>query len=69
MCFACKSDERCDHSLNECAAVQGDYCVVCHHTSALATPARKSTPLGPRKDRGGMFAVLREIRQRRGRRS
>src|SRR3981189_1778356 len=51
MSFACKSERRCDHSLKECSAVRGEYCLVCHHNSSLATPARRSTPLGPRKDR------------------
>lgn len=68
MCFACKSDGRCEHSLNDCTAVQGDYCLVCHHTSSLATPARRSTPAGPAKDRPSLSALLREIRRRRGRR-
>ncbi len=68
MSFACKSDRRCDHALKDCSAVRGEYCLVCHHNSSLATPGRKSTPLGPRKDRPGLTALLREIRQRRGRR-
>jgi hypothetical protein len=67
MCFACKSDGRCDHSLNECATVKGEYCLVCHHNSSLSAPARRSTTLGPRKDRPSLSALLREIRQRRGR--
>jgi hypothetical protein len=68
MSFACKSDKRCEHSLQDCSAVRGEYCLVCHHNSTLATPARRSTRLGPRKDRPGLSALLREIRQRRGRR-
>ncbi|HEY7652958.1 MAG TPA: hypothetical protein VIG07_09070 [Methylomirabilota bacterium] len=69
MCFACKSDGRCEHALKDCSAVKGDYCPVCHHGSSLATPARRSTPSGPKKDRRGLSALLREIRQRRGRRA
>jgi len=67
MSFACKSDARCEHPLNECATVDGEYCLVCYHNSSLATPPRRSTPAGPRKSRPGMSALLREIRQRRGR--
>ena len=69
MSFACKSGRRCDHELKECSAVRGEYCLVCHHNSSLATPARRSTPMGPRKDRTGLSAVLREIRERRKRKS
>jgi hypothetical protein len=69
MSFACKSDRRCDHALKDCSTVRGEYCLVCHHNSSLASPARKSTPLGPRKDRAGLGALLREIRRRRGRRA
>jgi hypothetical protein len=69
MSFACKSERRCDHALKDCAAVRGEYCLVCHHNSSLATPARRSTALGPRKDRGGLSAVLREIRERRKRKA
>ena len=47
--------------------MRGEYCLVCHHNSSLATPARRSTPLGPRKDKTGLSAVLREIRERRKR--
>lgn len=68
MSFACQSDKRCEHPLKECAAVRGEYCLVCHHGSTLATPARRSTLAGPRRDQRGMSAILREIRQRRGRR-
>ncbi|MGH7415560.1 MAG: hypothetical protein ACREKJ_15290 [Candidatus Rokuibacteriota bacterium] len=68
MSFACKSDRRCEHALNDCAAVEGEYCLVCHHGSSLTTPARRSTPQGPGKPRPSMAALLREIRQRRGRR-
>ena len=68
MSFACKSDQRCEHPLKDCAAVQGDYCPVCHHGSSLATRPRRSTLAGPRRDQRGMSAMLREIRQRRGRR-
>ncbi|MEX2222787.1 MAG: hypothetical protein WEG40_13400 [Candidatus Rokuibacteriota bacterium] len=53
--------------MNDCATVKGEYCLVCHHNSSLAAPARRSTPLGPRKDRPSLSALLREIRQRRGR--
>jgi hypothetical protein len=66
MCFACKSDARCDHPLNDCAAVKGEYCLVCHHNTTLPVPARRSTALGPRKDRPSLSVLLREIRQRRG---
>jgi hypothetical protein len=66
MCFACKSDARCDHPLNDCAAVKGEYCLVCHHNTTLPVPTRRSTALGPRKDRPSLSALLREIRQRRG---
>ena len=62
MCFACKSDVRCDHALNDCATVKGEYCLVCHHNSSLA---RRSTALGPRKDRSSLSELLREIRLRR----
>jgi hypothetical protein len=65
MCFACKSDVRCDHSLNDCATVKGEYCLVCHHNSSLPAPARRSTALGPRKDRRSLSELLREIRLRR----
>jgi hypothetical protein len=67
MSFACKSERRCDHSLKECSAVRGEYCLVCHHNSSLSAPARRSTTLGPRKDRPSLSALLREIRQRRSR--
>jgi hypothetical protein len=67
MCFACQSDDRCEHSLNDCGAVKGEYCLVCHHNTTLSVPARRSTSLGPRKDRPSLSALLREIRQRRGR--
>ena len=67
MSFACKSDKPCEHPLRECAAVQGEYCLVCHHGSSLAVPPRRSTIMGPRRQRQGMGALLREIRQRRGR--
>ena len=65
MCFACKSDVRCDHSLNDCATVKGEYCLVCHHNSSLSAPARRSTALGPRKDGSSLSELLREIRLRR----
>lgn len=68
MSFACKSDGRCDHALKECSTVLGEYCLVCHHSSTLPTRTRRSTPLGPRKDRTSLSALLREIRARRGRR-
>jgi hypothetical protein len=68
MSFACKSDHRCDHALKDCATVRGAYCLVCHHDSSLAPPARKATSPGLRKNRPGLSALLREIRQRRGRR-
>ena len=67
MSFACQSDKRCEHPLKDCAAVRGEYCLVCHHGSTLAIPARRSTLAGPRRDQRGMSAILREIRQRRGR--
>lgn len=67
MSFACKSDKPCEHPLRECAAVQGEYCLVCHHGSSLAVPPRRSTIMGPRRQRQSMSALLREIRQRRGR--
>jgi len=47
--------------------VKGEYCLVCHHNSSLSVPARRSTTLGPRKDRPSLSALLREIRQRRAR--
>jgi hypothetical protein len=68
MSFACKSDRRCDHPLEHCSTVSGAYCLVCHHHSTLAVPVRRSTPLGPKKDRASLSALLREIRLRRGRR-
>jgi hypothetical protein len=69
MCIACKADTPCEHSLKECAAIEGEYCIVCHHRSSLPNLARpKPAPLGPRKARPSMSALLREIRQRRGRR-
>lgn len=67
MSFACKSDARCEHPLNECATPDGDYCLVCYHNSSLAMPARRSTPQGPRKRRASLSEVMREIRERRGR--
>lgn len=69
MSFACKSERRCDHALQDCATVRGEYCLVCHHNSSLATSTRRSTPLGPRKDKAGLSGVLREIRERRKRKS
>ena len=68
MSFACKSETRCEHPLNECATPDGEYCLVCYHNSALATPPRRSTPAGPRRTRPSMSELLREIRERRGRR-
>jgi hypothetical protein len=69
MCIACKADTPCEHALNESGAIDGEYCIVCHHRSSLPNLARrKPAPLGPRKARPSMSALLREIRQRRGRR-
>jgi hypothetical protein len=69
MCVACKAETQCEHPLSDCSAINGEYCIVCHHNSSLSMPGRKSTPLGPRKAPSRMSAVLREIRQRRGRRA
>jgi hypothetical protein len=69
MCIACKTTLTCDHRVTECAAIEGEYCLVCHHDSALPQPARRSAPLGARKNRASMSALLREIRTRRRRRA
>jgi len=69
MCLACKADESCEHSLRECAAIEGEYCIVCHHDSSMPSLARRRAgPPGPGKARPSLSALLREIRQRRGRR-
>jgi hypothetical protein len=69
MCVACKVDPSCEHPLTDCAAIEGEYCIVCHHHSSIPNLARrKPAPLGPQKARPRMSALLREIRQRRGRR-
>jgi hypothetical protein len=69
MCVACKVDTSCEHALKDCAAIEGEYCIVCHHHSSLPSLARrKPARLGPPKARPSMSALLREIRQRRGRR-
>lgn len=61
---------RCEHSLSDCATNDGEYCIICHHRSSLLSLARrKPAPLGLRKGRRSLAALLREIRQRRGRRS
>ena len=53
MSFACKSDGPCEHPLSDCVTVTGEYCLVCHHTSTLRAPARRSAGLALRKDRPG----------------
>jgi len=69
MCIACKADMLCEHSPKECTVIEGEYCIVCHHGSSLPNLAlRRLASLGPRKGRPSMSALLREIRQRRGRR-
>jgi hypothetical protein len=69
MCVACSVDTFCDHSLKDCAAIEGEYCIVCHHTSTMPNLARRRAALpGTPKVRGSLSALLREIRQRRGRR-
>jgi hypothetical protein len=66
MRFACKTETRCDHPVKDCP--EGEYCVTCHHDSFLARPMRrKSGSLGPQKYGPERSALLREIRQRRGR--
>jgi hypothetical protein len=67
MCFACKTEMRCDHSVTDCPAVDGEYCMTCHHDSSLATPARRKSMSLVRKSGPERSALLREIRQRRGR--
>jgi predicted sulfurtransferase len=44
MCFACETETRCDHPVNECLAVEGEYCGACHHSSIRP-------PQPPRPDR------------------
>jgi hypothetical protein len=69
MCVACQVDTSCEHALKDCAAIEGEYCIVCHHHSSMPNLARrKPAALGPRKARPSMSALLREIRLRRGRR-
>ena len=69
MCLACKADPACEHSLRECSAIEGAYCIVCHHDSSLPGLAvRRAAAPGRPKARPSMAALLREIRQRRGRR-
>ena len=59
MCIACKADTPCEHALNDCAAIGGEYCIVCHHSSSLPNlTRRKPAPLGPRKARPRMAALL-----------
>jgi hypothetical protein len=69
MCIACKASLTCDHPVTECTAIEGEYCLVCHHDSTLPQPARRSAPRDPRKNRAKMSAILREIRTRRQRRA
>ena len=67
MCLACNTS--CTHSLKECAAMDGEYCIVCHHESTMPSLSRRrATPPGSSKARPSLSALLREIRQRRGRR-
>jgi hypothetical protein len=69
MCIACKADKPCDHPLKDCATMEGAYCIVCHHDSTMPSlAARRPARLGPRTARPTLSALLREIRQRRGRR-
>jgi hypothetical protein len=69
MCVACKVETSCEHPLKDCATIEGEYCIVCHHHSSMPSLARrKPAPLGPQKARPSPSALLREIRQRRGRR-
>jgi len=69
MCIACQVDTPCDHPLKECVAIRGEYCIVCHHGSTLpGVVRRRSASIGPQKIRPSLSALLREIRQRRGRR-
>jgi hypothetical protein len=61
MCVACQVETSCEHALKDCAAIEGEY-------SMPSLARRKPAPLGSRKARPSMSALLREIRQRRGRR-
>jgi hypothetical protein len=59
MCFACKTETRCDHPVKDCPAVEGEYCVTCHHDSSVAQPPRrKSASLGPREGWSGTVGPL-----------
>jgi hypothetical protein len=50
MCVACKVDTSCEHALKDCSAIEGEYCIVCHHHSAMPNLARrKPARLAPRK--------------------
>jgi hypothetical protein len=63
MCIACKAETRCEHPLHNCSAIEGAYCLVCHHDSSLPTPARRKSSTRPVPGKNGprMGAVLREV--------
>jgi hypothetical protein len=59
MRIAGKVDTSCEHPLKDCAAIEGEYCIVCHHHSSMPNLARrKPARLGPRKARPSMSALL-----------
>jgi hypothetical protein len=59
---------RCDHPVKDCRTVEGESCVGCHHDASLTRPMRRTSgSLGPRQYGPERSALLREIRQRRGR--
>jgi hypothetical protein len=69
MCIVCSAHTFCEHPLKDCAAIEGEYCIVCHHASTMPNLARRrAAPPGTPKARPSISALLRKIRQRRGRR-
>jgi hypothetical protein len=38
MCIACNAETHRAHPLNECAAIDGAYHIVCHHRSSRPPP-------------------------------
>jgi hypothetical protein len=47
MCAVCKTDEKCEHPWNQCAAGRGEHCDVCGHDSRA--PLRRPEPREPEK--------------------
>jgi hypothetical protein len=35
MCIVCSAHTFCEHPLKDCAAIEGEYCIVCHYASTM----------------------------------